>query len=71
MPGSIPDLDGLLWRRIVALVADEVGVPRGRVRWSTTLFGDLGVDGIDAEDLIERFAAEFHVDLSEYDHRRY
>ncbi|MFL5542517.1 MAG: DUF1493 family protein, partial [Longimicrobiaceae bacterium] len=64
-------MDDLLWRRIAGFVADEVGVPRGRVRWSTTLLGDLGVDGMDAHDLMERFAAEFHVDLSEYDHNRY
>jgi acyl carrier protein len=64
-------LNDLLWRRIASFVADEVGVARGRVRWSTTLFGDLGVDGIDAAELMEKFAAEFHVDLSEYDHNRY
>jgi acyl carrier protein len=64
-------VDDLLWRRVAAFVADEVGVPRGQVRWGTTLFGDLGVDGMDAEELMERFAAEFHVDLSEYDHRRH
>jgi len=63
--------DDLLWRRIAAFVADEVGVPRGRVCWSTRLLGDLGVDGMDAHNLMERFAAEFHVDLGEYEHDRY
>ena len=71
MPERVLDVDDLLWRRIAAFVADEVGVPRGRVRWSTTLLGDLGVDGIDAQELMERFAAGFHVDLGEYDHNRY
>jgi len=71
IPRRILRVDDLLWRRVAAFVAGEVGVPRGRVRWSTTLLGDLGVDGMDAEELMESFAAEFHVDLSEWDHRRY
>ena len=56
-------MDPELFERVRRLVARETGVRPERIRPESTLFGDLGVDGDDADELFEAFAAEFRVDL--------
>jgi hypothetical protein len=58
---------GLVEREVVSFVAEQIGVPKHRVRVYTTLFGDLHVHGDDAEDLMVEFARRFEVDLAEFD----
>jgi len=60
-----------LERQVTAFVAELVGIDRHRLHLRSTIFGDLGVDGEDAAELMEEFARSFHVDLSGYDHWRY
>lgn len=62
---------GPLVQEVAAFVAEFIGVDRHQLRLRTTIFGDLGVDGEDAAELMERFARRFHVDLTGYDHWRY
>lgn len=52
---------------IAEFVASFVGVPSERISLSTTLFGDLGVDGEDGSDLLVAFGEHFNVDLSALD----
>lgn len=54
-----------------AFVAEQLGVSSGRLSSETTLFGDLGVDGDDAVDLMSAFGERFGVDLSEFDRQAY
>jgi hypothetical protein len=53
--------------RIIAFVAEERRVPVERLKPDTTLFGDLGTDGDDGIELLERFGREFSVDMSDCD----
>jgi acyl carrier protein len=50
---------------VIAFVAKTTGVPAGRITPQTTLFGDLGVDGLDGYDLLVAFKERFSVDLQE------
>ena len=34
--------------------------------WETTLFGDLGIDGDDADEFFEEFGRTFAVDLTDF-----
>jgi acyl carrier protein len=56
---------------ITEFIAKFVGVPAERLSASTTLFGDLGVDGQDGSDLLVAFGQRFSVDLSYVDLRRH
>ena len=51
--------------RVIQLVAREVSETADRIKLSSTLFRDLGVDGDDADELFSVFAKEFQVDLSD------
>ena len=60
-----------LTKEVVQLVAQQTGVPSERISPQTTLFGDLGIDGDDAAELLAAFAEQFRVDLSEFESRRH
>ncbi len=49
---------------VLEFVAREVGLRRDRLSFNTTLLGELGLDGDDADDFFEAFSETFHVDLS-------
>lgn len=57
--------------RILGFVASECGVNADRLSPATTLLGDLGIDGDDGWELLERFSQEFGVDLGSCDPSRY
>ena len=54
-----------LEEEVVAFIASERREQRERLSPRTTLFGDLGVDGDDAEELFDAFMKRFEVDMSE------
>jgi hypothetical protein len=56
--------------QVVELLKEYVGKRRILLR-ETTLFGDLGLDGDDAGDFLEKYHDRFHVDLSQFDFQRY
>lgn len=60
-----------LWADLVAFISRETGVPSAELRPQTTLFGDLGVDSDDADELFLDFAKRFHVDLAGLELRRH
>jgi hypothetical protein len=49
---------------VLEFVIRTRGARRNRLTLDTTLLGDLGVDGDDADDFFVKFAEEFHVSLS-------
>ena len=51
---------------VIEFVAEFTGVRRQRLGLTSTLFGDLGVDGADGWELIEAFGQKFQVDLSAF-----
>jgi len=55
------------WYAIREFVAEQCSVPADRLQPSTTLLGDLGVDGDDAVLLFTEFGRRFSVDLSHFD----
>jgi hypothetical protein len=52
---------------LIKFVADETRVPARRILPSSSLQRDLHVDGDDAFDLMKRYAATFHVDMTGFD----
>ncbi|NBC10729.1 MAG: DUF1493 family protein [Planctomycetes bacterium] len=53
-----------LKRNVIQFVAEQSGVPTGRIDVSTTLLGDLRMDGDDGSDFLAAFAERFEVDMS-------
>ena len=49
---------------VLDFVSDRLGSRRDKVTLDTTLLGDLGVDGDDADEFFVAFAERFHVNLS-------
>ncbi len=56
-PASIED-------EVIKLIADYSKFPAERISPQTTLFGDIGIDGDDGDELLTRFMEEFQVDMS-------
>lgn len=52
-----------LQERVIAVIADEVGVKPETIHTGTDLFAVLGVDGIDAEELMQRLSKDFGFSL--------
>jgi hypothetical protein len=55
-------------KRIIEFIGEQSGVNTSRIDLGTTLFGDLGIDGDDASDLMKCFGEKFKVDMSSYKH---
>ena len=51
---------------VLDFVSEFTGVGRPRIALTTTLFGDLGIDGDDGHDIMAAFAEKFQVDMSEF-----
>src|SRR4051812_3600727 len=51
---------------VIAFVAAQTKRPARKVTTRTTLFGDLGVDGDDSEDLVSAFTKHFGVEMQTY-----
>ncbi|GAB5536960.1 MAG: hypothetical protein Rubg2KO_32090 [Rubricoccaceae bacterium] len=56
---------------IQCFVAEFINVPIERVYPSTRLSEDLGVDGDDADELMDAFAEQFGVDLTDFRHNEH
>lgn len=52
--------------RVFRFVAEWTACPAEELKSETTLFGDLGVDGDDARDLLRAFSRRFAVDLTAF-----
>ena len=56
---------------IIKFISDFSGVKCQKITINTTLLGDLGIDGEDAENLMLEYSKKFSVDLSEFVFNRY
>ncbi len=51
--------------RVLALVSEATGVKLEKLQLTTTLSGNLGMEGDDAVEFFEKFGSEFAVNLSD------
>jgi hypothetical protein len=51
---------------VAAFVADFTSHPIKQIKPQTTLFGDLGIDGDDGDEILSTFMQRFAVDMSSY-----
>ena len=56
---------------VIRLISEVILVPASHINADTRLLEDLGVDGDDAVELLESFAARFKVDLAEFPFNRH
>lgn len=56
----------LIEGQVKNLIVEELGVRPEKLAPGTRIMHDLGADGIDGWDLIERFRERFGVDMSEF-----
>ena len=56
---------------VMDFVSGFTGVKRSRLTSTSTLLGDLGVDGADGWELLESFGKRFQVDLSQFQANRH
>lgn len=62
---NVQNVDDLkLYERIIQFVCNQVNCNTDELQPGTSFYHDLGVDGIDGEDLISSFQREFDVDMS-------
>lgn len=61
---------GLLLR-LVKILSIECGVPLKKITLSSSVMRDLGIDGLDAWELMERLKQEFFIEMSEVDYEPY
>ena len=57
--------------RVRGLVSGQSGVPEAEITLETRLVEDLGIDGDDGDELLQAFAHEFGVDMSNMDPLNY
>jgi hypothetical protein len=53
-------------QQILSLIEDHTGVDNSELTPATDIFRDLGCVGDDFHELIEKYAEQFNVDMSEY-----
>jgi acyl carrier protein len=51
---------------VILFVSDQLSIPIEKINLNQSLFHDLGVDGDDAIELIEKYALKFHVAINEF-----
>jgi acyl carrier protein len=56
--------DSAIEEEVIAFVADFTHVRAERITPRTTLFGDLGIDGDDGDEILGRFSERFDVDMT-------
>jgi len=60
------DIDQELYERVVQFVAKNTGYKKAEISPQSSMYHDLGCDGIDGEDLLVTFRDEFDVDISNF-----
>lgn len=55
--------DKTLEQRVIAVVADQLGVPEADVKTSHNLVDDLGADSLDSVELVMAIEQEFEIDI--------
>jgi hypothetical protein len=53
-------------KSVIKFIADAVGKNPNELGYETTLLGDCGLDGDDAEEFFAEFARQFQIDMTEF-----
>ena len=56
---------------LLDLISNTIGADRNRLADGTSLFHDLGVDGLDGADLLDAIGTRYGIDMSDVDWSRY
>ena len=56
---------------IIQFVSEETRVPAKKLNLETRLFHDIGLDGEDARELLDKFSYQFNVDISDLEFDMY
>ena len=68
---TVPSNSEVIANAVREYVAAARSISVEKITLSKSLFHDLGVDGDDASDLINGFAAQFNVSLEGFDFQKY
>ena len=68
---TVPSNSPCIANAVRKFVASERSIPADNVTLEKSLFHDLGIDGDDAVELINRFAIRFNVNLEGFCFRKY
>jgi acyl carrier protein len=60
-----------LIEEIIAFVSDELCIESKYLHLNSRLFHDLGIDGVDAYDLLDKYSLKYNVNLGEFPHHDY
>lgn len=60
-----------LQQEVLAFISYQRSTPKEKINLEDSLFHDLGVDGDDALELINRYASKFGVSLTDFDINKY
>ena len=58
-------------RDVIELIAEESGKGKDQISSSSTLLADLGIDGDDAWEILERLHGKYEVDFSEFEFEKH
>ena len=61
----------LIEEQVKSLLVEELGAKREKLHPNARIMHDLGADGMDGWDLMERFRERFAVDMSEFQFGRH
>ncbi len=64
-------MDTQLVERVKAFVSSQTSERGSRLTLETTLRGDLGIDGADGWELIDKFGRQFDVDISTFEPKKH
>jgi acyl carrier protein len=60
------DIDQELYERVVQFVAKSRAYKKEKIKPQSSMYHDLGCDGIDGQDLLADFRDEFDVDITNF-----
>jgi hypothetical protein len=64
-------MDEQILQSVVKLVAESQGINSEKISADSYLVKDLGIVGMDGDDLIEDFVSQFNIDMSAYQDRHF
>ncbi len=59
-------IDEQINKKIIEFLSDQLSIAATSLHLNDRLFHDLGVDGDDAVELLQRYSKEFHVEINHF-----
>ena len=63
-------VDDALWRRVVTIITEQLGVDECQIEYDSNIIDDLGADSLDAVELVMAFEEEFGAEIPDDDAER-